>query len=103
VYDVRTGSGDQMSTANTSKSVRLDFRASSEQRILLERAAAVASKSLTEFVLETACAAAESTLLDQRFFFVDKADFDKFEKALEAPAKSSKELRELLSQPAPWE
>ena len=92
-----------MTTTDKSKSQRLAFRASPAQRMLLERAALASDKSLTEFVLETACAAAENTLLDQRFFFVDKADFDKFEKALKAPAKASKELRALLSQPAPWE
>ncbi len=32
-----------------------------------------------------------------------KSDFSKFEKALNAPAKVSKELRDLLSHAAPWE
>lgn len=92
-----------MTTLDTSKTVRLGFRATRSQRALLERAAKASDKSLTEFVLETACIAAENTLLDQRLFLVGKADFAKFEKALNAPAKVSKELRELLAQSAPWE
>lgn len=92
-----------MSTIDASRSQRLAFRASPAQRMLLERAALASDKSLTEFVLETACAAAENAILDQRLFFVNKADFTKFEKALNTPAKVSKELRELLAQPAPWE
>ena len=92
-----------MSTTDVSKSQRLSFRASSTQRILLERAALANNKSLTEYVLETACAAAENDLLDQRIFFVDEKALAKFEKALNAPVRVSEELRELLSQSAPWE
>ncbi|MDP1711163.1 MAG: DUF1778 domain-containing protein [Candidatus Nanopelagicaceae bacterium] len=92
-----------MTTMDASKDARLTFRASAAQRILLERAALARDKTLTEFVLDAACVAAENTLLDQRLFFAGKTNFSKFEKALNAPAKVSKELRELLSQTAPWE
>lgn len=92
-----------MTTTDVSKGERLTFRASAAQRALLERAALARDKSLTEFVLDAACIAAENALLDQRLFFADKTNFSKFEKALNAPAKVSKELRELLSRSAPWE
>jgi uncharacterized protein (DUF1778 family) len=71
--------------------------------MLLERAALANNKSLTEYVLETACAAAENDLLDQRILFVDEKALAKFEKALNAPVRVSEELRELLTQSAPWE
>lgn len=92
-----------MSSTEVSKSERLSFRATSAQRRLLERAALAKNKSLTEYVLEAAYEAAEIDVLDQRNFFVDEKAFSKFEKALNAPAKVSKELRDLLSQTAPWE
>ena len=92
-----------MSTLDEQKSDRFGFRLSAEQRDLLERAALVREKTLTEFILESSCSAAENTLLDQRFFLADKSAFARFEKALEAPARVSKELRKLLSQTAPWE
>ena len=92
-----------MSTMDMPRSARLTFRASQSQRELLERAAMANDKSLTEFVLEAACRAAENALLDQRLLFAQKSDFSKFEKALNAPAKVSKELRDLLSHAAPWE
>ena len=103
MYDVRTGLGDQLSSPEVTKSERLSFRASPAQRKLLERAALANNKSLTEYVLEVACEAAENDVLDQRIFFVDEKAFSKFEKALNAPAKVSKEMRDLLSRSAPWE
>lgn len=92
-----------MSTIDASKSVRLGFRASAAQRALLERAALASDKTLTEYVLDASCAAAENTILDQRLFFANTTDFAKFERAMNAPAKVSRELRELLSKSAPWE
>lgn len=103
MYNVHTELEEIMSTMDMPRSARLTFRASQSQRALLERAAFANDKSLTEFVLEASCAAAENALLDQRLFFVAKSDFSKFEKALNAPAKVSKELRDLLSHAAPWE
>lgn len=92
-----------MASVNAPKSARLDFRISSEQRFLLERAAAVKSQTVTEFVLESASEAAQNALLDQRLFFADEADFVEFERLLDAPARVSEELRDLLSRSAPWE
>ena len=103
MYNVHTSLGELMSTMDMPRSARLTFRASQSQRVLLERAAMANDKSLTEFVLEAACRAAENALLDQRLLFAKKSDFSKFEKALNEPAKVSKELRELLSRAAPWE
>ena len=50
------------------RSARLGLRATPEQEAVLRRAAEVAQKSLTDFILDSACLAAEQTLLDQRLF-----------------------------------
>ena len=53
------------SATASSRSVRLGLRATPEQETLLRRAAEVAHKSLTDFILDAAYQAAEQTLLDQ--------------------------------------
>jgi hypothetical protein len=52
--------------ASRSRSARFDLPASKEQEAVLRLAAQASNKSLTEFILDSACAAAEKTLLDQR-------------------------------------
>ena len=46
------------------------LRATAEQEQVLRRAAEVARKSLTDFIMESAWRAAEQTLLDQRLFLI---------------------------------
>jgi len=50
-------------------------RATHEQEVVLRRAAEVAHKSRTDFILDSACLAAEQTLLDQRLFKVSGAQY----------------------------
>jgi len=65
-----------MSTASSSiRSARLGLRATREQEMVLRRAAEVAHKSLTDFILDSACLAAEQTLLDQRLFMVPSGQY----------------------------
>jgi len=78
-------------------SARLGLRATPEQETVLRRAADVAHKSLTEFILDSACQAAEQTLLDQRLFMVSGGQYQDLLDLLERPL----EVRELFSQPAP--
>jgi uncharacterized protein (DUF1778 family) len=52
------------------RSARLGLRARPEQEAVLRRAAEVSHKSLTDFILDSACLAAEQALLDQRLFMV---------------------------------
>jgi uncharacterized protein (DUF1778 family) len=55
------------------RSARLGLRATPEQETVLRRAADVAHKSLTGFILDSTCQAAEQTLLDQRLFIAEQA------------------------------
>lgn len=86
-----------------SRSARIGLRATPEQEGIIRRAAEVSRKSLTEFVLESACVAAEETLLAQRLFVVDEERWRRFQEVLERPAEVKPRLRELLYSPSPWE
>jgi uncharacterized protein (DUF1778 family) len=69
----------------------------------LRRAADVAHKSLTEFILDSACRAAEQTLLDQRLFMVSGSQYQALMNLLERPVQVNDGLRDLFSRAAPWE
>lgn len=90
-------------TSSAARSARLGLRATPEQEAVLRRAADVAHKSLTEFILDSACQAAEQTLLDQRLFMVSGSQYEALMELLERPAQLNDGLRELFSRSAPWE
>lgn len=85
------------------RSARLGLRTTPAQAALIQRAAEVKGKSVTEFVLSSACEKAEQTLLDQRFFSVSEEAWQEFQDALERPAQVKAGLRRLLSEQAVWE
>ena len=91
------------STATTARSARLGLRATPEQERVLRRAAEVAHKSLTDFILESACQAAEQTLLDQRLFLVSGDRYLAMLDLLDRPAEHNPALNDLFSRPEPWE
>ena len=84
------------------RSSRLGLRATPEQEVVLRRAAEVAHKSLTDFVLDSACLAAEQTLLDQRLFMVSGSQYQALMDLLEQPEQTNEGLRDLFSRKAPW-
>lgn len=94
-----------MATAasTSSRSSRLGLRATPEQEVVLRRAAEVAHKSLTDFILDSACLAAEQTLLDQRLFVVTGSQYQALMDLLERPEQPNDGLRDLFSRPAPWD
>ena len=85
------------------RSARLGLRATPEQERVLRRAADVAHKSLTDFILETACLAAEQTLLDQRLFLVTGDQYQALLDLLDRPEQDNPGLRDLFSRPDPWD
>ena len=82
-------------TISTSRSSRLGLRTTPQQDIILRRAAELANKSLTDFILDSACQVAERNLLssEQARIFIER---------LEQPAQDNPGLQDLLSRPAPW-
>ena len=92
-----------MGSVNTSSSCssRLGLRATPEQDAVLRRAAEVAHKSLTDFVLDAACRAAEQTLLDQRLFMVSGSQSRALLDLLEQPERDNAGLADLFAHRAP--
>ncbi len=86
----------------SARSARLGLRATEEQEAILRRAAQVAHKSLTDYILDSACLAAEQTLLDQRLFNVSGEQYQAFIKLLDQPEQNNEGLARLFSRPAPW-
>ena len=89
--------------ADASRSARVGLRSSEAQVIVLRRAAEVAHKSLTDFILDSACLAAEQTLLDQRLFMATGKDHQALLDLLDRPARSNAGLKDLFSRTAPWD
>jgi len=87
----------------TTKTSRLQLRATESQETLIKRGAAAARKSVSEFILESACKAAEEELLDQRWFSVDEETWEKLQDALNRPPRWNQGMADLLGKPAPWE
>ncbi len=92
----------QTATIRAPRSARLGLRATPEQEAVLRRAADVSHKSLTEFILESACLAAEQTLLDQRLFMVTDSQGRALLELLDRPTEDNPGLRDLFAKPAPW-
>ena len=92
-----------MTTATPSaRTARLGLRATSEQETVLRRAAAVAHKSLTDFILDAAYQAAEQTLLDQRLFMVSGSQYQAILDLLDRPESDNPGLADLFSRRPVW-
>jgi uncharacterized protein (DUF1778 family) len=104
-FRVPTFSGETMATATSTspRSTRLGLRATSEQEAVLRRAAAVTHRSLTDFILDSACRAAEQALLDQRLFMVSDSRYQALMDLLDRPEQDNPGLADLFSRRAPWE
>jgi uncharacterized protein (DUF1778 family) len=89
--------------SSSARSARLGLRATPEQEVVLRRAADVARKSLTDFILDSACLAAEQTLLDQRLFMVSGSQYQALMDLLERPEQVNGGLRDLFARKAPWD
>ncbi len=90
-------------SSSPARSEKLDLRLSPEAKRLLQSAAAASSRSVSEFVLESALARAEETLPDRRRFGLDAEQWTAFQAALDAPARPLPRLGALLASPGIFE
>ena len=81
----------------------INIRATQQQRDLIDHAASVLGKSRSDFMLETACKAAEDALTDQTFFLLDDEAFEQFVEVLDNPPPPSDELLRLMARKPRWE
>ncbi len=81
----------------------LNLRIKPELRGLIDRAAELAGKNRTDFVLDAARHAAEDALLDRTVFAVNPKAYAEFLARLDAPPRPNARLRRSLQTPSPWE
>src|SRR3954462_1978619 len=81
----------------------LNLRIKPELRGLIDRAAELAGKNRTDFVLEAARRAAEDALLDRTVFTVSPEAYAEFLKRLDAPPRPNQRLRRTMKVKARWE
>jgi uncharacterized protein (DUF1778 family) len=80
----------------------IQIRASAATKAILNRAAALRGQKLSEFMLDSARARAEETILDQRLFALDEETYKRFLAMLDAPAKPGKALRARMNRKPAW-
>lgn len=82
-----------------SKTERIDVRASSAVKQLLQEAARASHKSVSEFLLDSGITAASQTLADRRQFVPDETNWQAFQEALDRPVHPKSRLAKLLHEP----
>ena len=82
------------------RSEKLDLRLTPGAKQTLQRAAAAAQRSVTDFVLESALASAAETLADRQSFQLDPEQWQVFGAALDAPPQVQPRLVRLLQEPS---
>lgn len=80
------------------RSQRINFRASAREERLIRLGAEKRGKKVTRFIVESACAAAEIALADEKHFALSPAQFARFAEALDRPAKAIPALQRLFSE-----
>ncbi len=84
------------------RTARLGLRTTPSQEAVLRRAAEVSRKSMTDFILDSACLAAEQTLLDQRLFLLTGQQSQTLLDLLDRPAQHNAGLQDLFARRPPW-
>lgn len=80
------------------KAARLNLRASAQQDALIRQAAESVGRSVTDFVLDSACISAEHVLADRNRFVLDDEAWKRFMAALDRPVTDKPRLKRLLSE-----
>jgi uncharacterized protein (DUF1778 family) len=93
----------RVSHRETTRREALNIRIKPQVRELIDRAAELAGKNRSEFVLDAARRAAEDTLLDHTVFAVSPRAYRQFLARLDAPPRPNKRLLKSMRTPAPWE
>jgi uncharacterized protein (DUF1778 family) len=91
------------STSRVERSAKIHIRATQETKELIETAASVAGKTLSEFTLESARKHAIDVLLDQRLFVLDDTQYAAFMKALDHPPPAGPKLKALMKKRPLWQ
>lgn len=88
-----------MTTVNLPKTERIDVRASTLIKQMLQDAARASHKNVSEFLLDAGVTAAAQTLADRRQFVLDEMQWQAFQEALDRPVQNKPRLKMLLREP----
>ena len=88
-----------MTRLNSTKTERIDVRASRPVKQLLQEAAQVCHKNVSEFLLDAGVTAANQAMADRQRFILDEAQWQAFEQALDRPVQAKPQLKTLLTTP----
>lgn len=88
-----------MSTNVLRRTEKLDLRLTSAAKQTLEAAASAVRSTVSAFVLDSALSRADEALADRSTFVLSKAQFAKFQAALDAPARPLPRMQRLLTEP----
>jgi uncharacterized protein (DUF1778 family) len=88
----------QEAGSKAARETRLNLRATARQNTLIRLAAQAASKTVSEFILDSASNAAEQVLADRRWFMLDESSWAAFQDLLERPPVIKPRLAKLLSE-----
>ena len=92
-----------MSTSVSDKVPHLNIRIKANQRNIIEQAAQVRDKTVSDFVRDAALFEAKNALLDRTVLVLDKKEWDQFIAALDEPPQDNKRLQNLFSRKSAWE
>lgn len=84
---------DKAPKAPKAKTYRFDARLNSEQKILIQKAADLAGRTMTDFVLQSAEAAAERTIQDRSILILSARETEIFVDGILNPADPGPVLR----------
>ncbi len=87
----------------TIRTTKLDLRLSPEAKQTLNAAARAVHRSVSQFVLESALARAEETLVERRRFELGPEQWTAFMAALDAPPRDVPRLRRLMQEASPFD
>lgn len=79
---------------------RIDIRTTTTAKRTLQDAAALSSKTVSEFLLDSALTKAAEVLADQRLFLLNDEQWESFMAALDAPTRPMPNLEKLLREPS---
>jgi len=96
---LKRSTGATMNTLNPSKTQRIDVRASEAVKLLLQEAARVCHKNVSEFLLDAGVNAANLALADRSRFVLDESQWQAFQAALDRPVQTKPRLKQLLTEP----
>ncbi len=89
--------------ARSPRTTKLDLRLSPEAKQTLAAAARATHRSVSEFVLSSALAQAEETLVERRRFELDAERWAAFMAALDAPPREVPRLKRLFGKSTPFD